>query len=43
MNKPFEIQKNYADFLKHIGAVEAGLVWCPRRLRWVKENREEGD
>jgi len=36
MNKPFELQKKYAQFLKDIGVVEKDLVWCTQRLRWIK-------
>jgi len=37
MNKPFELQLQYAEFLKFIGVVEDGYVWSTRHLRWIKE------
>jgi len=37
MSKPFEAQKNYAEFLKFIGVIEEGYVWSTRRLRWIRE------
>jgi hypothetical protein len=37
MSKPFEAQKNYAEFLKFIGVIEDGYVWSTRHLRWIKE------
>ena len=37
MNKPFELQKKYAEFLKFIGGIEEGYVWNTRHLRWIKE------
>ena len=40
-NKPFAAQKRYAEFLKFIGVIEEGYVWCTRRLRWVKELNHE--
>ena len=40
MNKPFEAQKQYAEFLKFIGVVEEDYVWSTRHLRWFKKRRE---
>jgi len=37
MNKPFELQKNYVEFLKFIGAIEEGYVWSTHHLRWIKK------
>ncbi|HCX20532.1 MAG TPA: hypothetical protein DHN29_01370 [Cytophagales bacterium] len=37
--EPFEAQINYAKFLKHMGVIEEGYVWCIRRSypnQWVK-------